>query len=121
MHAVRINKEEFIVRVRENRDNHRTVFETALVGYRARMERELERRLQDLRMGRKIDQYLRLPEPEDHTDDYDRILTMAEMSVDEVIELQADDFAMYVMDQWHWKQSFADSTARYVRAPVVRG
>ena len=40
---------------------------------------------------------------------------MAEMSVDEIIELQADDFAMYVMDQWRWKQSFADSTAWYLR------
>jgi len=115
MHTVRINKEEFIVRVRENRDNHRAVFEAALEGYRLRMQTELERRLHDLRKGRKINQHLGLPEPEDHTDDYDRVLTMAEMSVDEIIELEADDFAMYVMDQWRWKQSFADSTAWYLR------
>ena len=44
--------------------------------------------------GCAIDQYMRLPEPEDHTDDYERILRMAQMSVDDVIELSADDFAM---------------------------
>jgi hypothetical protein len=73
----------------------------------------LEGRIRDLKRGRHIDQYLRLPEPEDHTDDYDRVLAMAEMSVDEEIELNADDFAMYVMDQWHWKQSFTETTSYY--------
>ncbi|MBA2774756.1 MAG: hypothetical protein H0U36_12045, partial [Nocardioidaceae bacterium] len=45
--------------------------------------------------------------------DYDRVLTMAEMSVEDVIELTADDFAMYVMDQWHWKQTCTETTGFY--------
>jgi len=113
MRTVRIDKQDFIDRVTNNRDNHRSVFETALHGYRKHMIHELERRLRAVRRGRAVDQYLRLPEPEDHTDDYDRVLTMAKMSVDEVIELSADDFGMYVMDQWHWKQMFTETTALY--------
>lgn len=92
------------------RKNHRSVFEEALEGYRNRLTAELERRVRDLRKGRRIDQYIGLPEPEDHTDDYDRILTMAEMSVAGTVDLTEDEFAMYVMDQWHWKQSFSAST-----------
>ena len=115
MRTVRINKHEFIAAVETNLDQHRTTFEQALKGYRARMIRELERRIHDLSRGRRIDQYIGLPEPDDHTDDYRRVLTMAEMSVDDVIELTDDEFAMYVMDHWRWKQNFTETTARYLR------
>lgn len=115
MRTVNVNTDEFIQRVSTNRDDHRAVFERALEGYRGRMMRELEHRIHDLKRGRTIDQYLGLPEPQDHTDDYDRVLTMAEMSVDDVIELTAEDFAMFVMDQWHWKQSFTETALRYSR------
>jgi len=38
---------------------------------------------------------------------------MAMMSVEEVIELTEDEFAMYVMDQWSWKNSFTRTTTMY--------
>lgn len=113
MRTVKLDKQEFITTVAVNRANHRSVFDAAVEGYRLRMIELLERRLRDVRRGRAVDQYLRLPEPEDHTGDYDRVLTMARMSVDDVVELTADDFAMYVMDQWDWKQTFTATTAMY--------
>jgi hypothetical protein len=113
MRMVRVQRDEFVARVQDNRDSHRAVFEEAVEGYRARWIRELERRLHDVRRGRSIDQYFRFPEPEDHTDDYDRILTMARMSMDEVIELTEDEFGMYVMDQWHWKSAFTETATMY--------
>lgn len=122
MHRVTVNKVEFIERVRANRDRHRHVFEKALAGYRARLVAELERRIEDLRKARRVEQYIGLPEPEDHTADYDRILAMAEMSVHDTLELSEDEFAQYVMDQWRWKQDFTDTATRYLRAerPVAR-
>lgn len=115
MRTVTVTTQDFLTRVRANRDNHRDVFEQALEGYRNRLTAELEKRVRDLGRGRTIDQYIGLPEPEDHTDDYDRIITMAEMSVNDTVELKEEEFAMYVMDQWRWKQSFTDTTDRYVR------
>ena len=114
MQQVTVDKTEFVERVQKNRGRHRTVFERALDGYRARMVAELERRIEDLRRGRRVDQYIGLPEPEDHTADYDRVLTMAEMSIHDTVELSQDEFAMYVMDQWRWKQDFTETTARYL-------
>lgn len=116
MRVIRIDRDEFVVTVKENRDNHRAVFERALDGYRDRWIQELERRLRDVRRGREINQYFSLPEPEDHTDDYDRILTMARMQIDDVIELTEEEFGMYVMDQWAWKSHFTSTTSRYVRS-----
>lgn len=113
MRTVTVDREEFIQKVSANRHNHRAVFEEALEGYRARLVTELERRLGDLRKGRRIDQYIGLPEPEDHTEDYDRILQMAAMSVRDTVDLSEDEFGRYVMDQWDWKQAFNHSTAVY--------
>ncbi|MFL4476121.1 hypothetical protein ACIPVK_19175 [Paeniglutamicibacter sp. MACA_103] len=114
MRTVTVSKDALVATLQTNRANHRKVFEEALEGYLARLLRELERRVHDLRRGRKISAYISLPEPEDHTDDYDRILTMAVMSVDTTFTLSEEDFGMYVMDQWDWKRSFNDSTARYI-------
>lgn len=115
MRNVEVDKEEFLARVGENRDQHRAVFEEALDGFHDQLMAELERRIHEVRRGRVIDQYIGLPVPEDHTDDYDRIITMAEMSIENTITLSEDEFAMYVMDQWRWKQSFTDSTLVYTR------
>jgi len=113
MRTVRLDRDEFVATVAANRDQHRAVFEDAVEGYRERWTQELERRLRDVRRGRAINQYFSLPEPEDHTEDYDRILTMARMSVDEVVELSEDEFGMYVMDQWSWKGAFNRTTDMY--------
>lgn len=41
------------------------------------------------------------------------MLTMARMSVDDVLELTQEDFAMYVMVQWHWKGAFTETVSWY--------
>jgi len=115
MRTVVVDRDEYLDRLRANRENHRAVFDEAIEGYHRLLMAELERRIRDLKRGRQIDQHIGLPEPEDHTKDYDRVITMAEMSVSETVELSEDEFAMYVMDQWRWKQSFSDSTAMYTR------
>ena len=120
MRAVRIDRDKFVDRVQANRDGHRATFEKALEGYRVRVIHELERRVRHVNEGRAFDLYFRLPEPEDHTDDYDRVLEMARLSVDEVIELTADDFASFVLDQWGWKQNFLDTTAMYTSRRAMR-
>jgi len=115
MRTVVVDRDEYLDRLRANRENHRAVFDEAVEGYHNRLMAELERRVRDLKRGRHIDQYIGLPEPEDHTNDYDRVITMAEMSVRDTVELSEDEFAMYVMDQWRWKQPFSDSTEMYTR------
>jgi hypothetical protein len=113
MRTVTVTRDDFIKKVSQNRETHRAVFEQALEGYRKRLTHELEQRIKDLQRGRRIDHHIGLPLPEDHTEDYDRVLQMATMSIHDTIELTEDEFGRYVMDQWHWKQDFADSTELY--------
>lgn len=88
-------------------------FEQAIEGYRAAVVKELDQMLEDAKAGRLIKRAIGLVEPQDHTGDYDRIITMLEMSVNDTIELTQQEFAQYVMDQWGWMQEFKTSASFY--------
>jgi len=45
--------------------------------------------------------------------DYKKAIKMAEMSVDEVIELSDDEFSKFVMDNWAWSTDFATTLSAY--------
>src|SRR5262245_50103453 len=114
MDKVKVKREDLLVRIRGNRDKHRTIFEKALEGYRKEAVAWLEEVLDDAKGRGQTRGEMELIEPQDHTRDYDRVILMLEMSVDPVIELDAQTFAMYAMDDWSWKRDFLHSTSRYV-------
>jgi hypothetical protein len=115
MHTIKVKKTELLDVLRKNREAHRDIFEKACVGYRKVAVEELERSLADARAGRKIRQNLALIEPMDQTKDYDRAIRMLEMSIEDTIELDEQQFAQYVQDDWRWKEQFTASNSRYTR------
>jgi hypothetical protein len=111
---IRVNKAALIDTLRANRSEHQDLFDQATVVYKARAEQELQRRLDDIRAGNKINLIISLPVPENHTEDYDRIIQMLEMSLDEEIMLSEADAAVYVLNQWGWMRSFTTNTTSYL-------
>ena len=76
---------------------------------------ELDARLHDACKGRRIDVSISLPQPEDYTDDYDRVLEMLNYEVNGVVEFDQHEFAQYVQDDWGWKNRFLDTSMMYDR------
>jgi len=76
--------------------------------------------LKDARNGKMIRRRITLPEPQDHTNDYDRVITMLEMSVDSVIELDDVAFDQYVMDNWSWKGDALATNSMYAAKAIPR-
>jgi hypothetical protein len=116
MNKVKIKKDGLLAAVKKNRSSHRDEFLLAQIGFRDRIIFELDRRLQDARDGKKINLLINMPEPQDHTQDYDRVIRMLEMSVDDEIELSASEFDQYVMDNWQWALATKAINASYVKA-----
>jgi len=52
--------------------------------------------------------------PENHTEDYNRVIDMLNFSVADKVELSAQDFNAYVRNDWSWRSSFLASNAGYV-------
>src|SRR5215471_11235331 len=104
MNQVKVKRADLLAKIRANRDAHWALFLKAQEGYRKLVIEELDRMLADAKAGRPIRRSISLAEPADHTDDYERILAMLEMSVDDTIMLDAQEFNQYVLDNWEWSR-----------------
>lgn len=113
MQTVKVARGTLIEKIKANRDDHREVFLKAQEKFKAAVIERLDTMLADARAGKKVSQYINLTAPQDHTKDYDNILAMLELSVDDVIELTQADFRQYVMDQWAWASQFGETAMSY--------
>lgn len=116
MDNVTVNKDELLAILKTNRDQHQTIFQQALTGYKAEAVRQLKRHLAEVESGRVKAVNVMLPVPENHTKDYDRAIRMVEMSVDTQLEIDEASFGQYVMDDWRWKRQFLTSSSAYSTA-----
>lgn len=113
MTSVKIKASELLQVVLKNRETHRKIFLEAQEGYRAAAIAELDVMLAEAREGKRIRRAVSLIEPVDQTQEYDRVVRMLEMTVEDSVELAAHEFDAYVMDRWTWKQQFNASNRRY--------
>lgn len=113
MHSVRVKKDELLEKMKKNREGHRALFEKAVIGYRKALLERLEGMIADIKRGSRVEQTIRLPEPADHTKDYDCVISMLEMSTEDEIDLDSRSFSHYVMDDWAWKDEWVASNSVY--------
>lgn len=113
MKSVTVEKTELLDILKTNRDAHRAIFENALEGYRIKWIEILEERLEEVRLGRKIDHGIWLNEPVDQTKDYDRAIRMVEMHTKDTIELDEKSIANFVLDDWSWSDQFVTTNSMY--------
>src|SRR5437763_5994184 len=105
MNSVKVKRSELLTKVKENAEKHRELFLQAQEGYREIVIAQLDQILKDAREGRNIKRGISIPEPQDHTQAYEAIIAMLEMSVEDVIELDYSSFQQYVLDNWVWKNA----------------
>lgn len=113
MKPITVRKNELREKVKENRDAHRAIFEEAVEGYRAQAVSILENHIEEIKKGKVQRVVFTLPQPEDHTADYDRVLKMIDMEIADTIVLEESDFSAYIMDDWAWKRQFLTTNSAY--------
>lgn len=52
--------------------------------------------------------------PENHLEDYDRVIDMLKFSIADKVELSSSDFDAYVRNNWSWRNSFLGTNSAYV-------
>ena len=113
------DKAEILGILESNRAKHRKVFEEALAEYKRQLGDALEARIKALDRGRLPDIHIRLITPEDHTADYDRMITMVKMHQGALIPMSEERFAQLVMDDWSWKRQFLGTMSTYAAGTVA--
>jgi hypothetical protein len=97
----------------ENRDQHQKCYLEARDGYLNEAQKRLDRAMQRLRDGEAIALHFDLHVPEDHTRDYDTVISMLEAHQQDTLELNSSEFRMFVEDEWDWSDHWLLSNAGY--------
>ena len=116
MKQISVDKKTLLEIIHKNRNEHRSIFLEAQKKFRDVAIAALDRSLKLARKGWffELRQISVLVAPEDHTADYDRAISMLEMSVDKTIAISDQEFMHFVQDIWNWSQGWAASNMRYV-------
>lgn len=123
MREVKCKKAELLDIVKANRETHIAEYAEAVEGYKDQAKAAIEKamtrlkaRIDDLEGGEVLALHhvsFDLVVPENHARDYDQVIKMLEMSVDEQLTIRSDEFACYVMDDWGWKEDWSNTTRMY--------
>ena len=123
MRKIKVDKEELLGIVKENRKKHKKEFFDSVKAYRVKAADLFNAELQKIVNGEDFKTCLNsLQKPEPHIKDYDIMIQMLKMSVDKIIELDQDEFNQLVNDDWMWKNNFRSSymsNSRYLGADDV--
>ena len=118
MQTIKVRKVDLLAKLKENRAEHRRIFEDALKGWKSQVTLALEQAMEDAKAGRKFRTEIDLPCPEDHTDDYDVVMGQVEWSIDEELTLSYHEFRQFVLDDWGWKPDFVASSTSYSSSSI---
>lgn len=118
MNQVVVEKARLIETIKANRTKHLEAFEEAAMGYRKAVAEMLENFKVQLeqQMATPIEicnAFGKLEEPKNYLREYDRILQMLDMSVEDQIILAEHEFQQYVMDEWNWSRGFQGLVRTY--------
>lgn len=111
-----IKKAKLLEILKENRKNHREIFEKAIEGFRKQSIDSLEKKIEKIKKGRLENIMVNFPLPEDHTIDYDRVIRMVELTEEQEMKLDEDESKMYIMDDWAWKRQWTATNFAYTQA-----
>lgn len=113
MDTIRVNKAEVIERLRANRNQHENTYAEAMAGWRSQSSAKLRELAAELDAGGSPSLYIKLERPEDHTEEYDIVLGMLDLSVEDEIEMTLANYRNYILDMWHWSEKFRTTASAY--------
>ena len=111
--TIKVNKQKLLEVLKSNREEFLTIYEAAMEKYRAAAIEKLESMLDAAKNGEKIQHSFQLAVPNNYENDFSEAIAMIEWAIGDEIELDSSDFSCYVLNKWHWIDSFAGSVGAY--------
>ncbi|WP_345969617.1 hypothetical protein WCX72_09840 [Sulfurimonas sp. HSL1-6] len=104
MKTVKVDKDNLLKVLRENREKHQVEFDQLWGEFQTKIKDEITR----ISM---IDEYDDVPsiqaiKPESFVKDYDEVIGMLEFSTDTEFDITQEEYKKYVLNEWDWKRTF---------------
>lgn len=113
MNIVHISKDKLLKQLKENREDHKEIYELALKGWKHQVIEALNKALEKATADEEYQTYFDIREPESHLKDYDEIIARVEWHEDTLIQLDIREFNHFVRDCWDWMPDFLNQAAFY--------
>jgi len=104
-----VRVDELIKKIEENKKRHIELYNEAMIGYRKNIIEAFSKKLNDAKEGKDVYHHIDLSRPESREQEYDCLLGMLRMTIEQHMVLTRQQFMQYVNDQWSWKGSFINS------------
>lgn len=107
----KFNKKDILEKLRSNLDKHKREYRELVEKNNLLLFGEIKNVLSQCKEGKeypdftKFDQ-IRKVTPEDHTSEYEQMISILDMMVEDQITLTAAEFDCYVNDNWKWTDIF---------------
>lgn len=96
--TIKVKKSDLIAKIKENKKNHIADYKQAVVAYKKEAIKQLKDLTERAKSG-EMNLQLKLITPIDNSVNYDKILSMFEWEVDDIVELDQNEFTEYVNDE----------------------
>jgi hypothetical protein len=110
--TISVNKAKLIEQIKLNKENHIKEYEKAIVAYKEEALRQLNEQIQKVQEG-SLNAKLELITPINNAVNYDKIIEMFEWEVNDVVELEQQEFNEYVQDETEFAQQAKFSNMFY--------
>ena len=123
---VKVDTKKVLGMVKENRDKHKKDYAEALKGWIEDLKKETARAAREakkltveetLKEGASNcyqDVHVSLPPPRQFLNEYDQVIGMLEVCVEDELTLTGKQINAWCHDRWQWKDDFVTSNAAYM-------
>lgn len=118
MNTVRVNKNELIQKLKENREIHIREFKETFAEYQKDTIKDIQKML---RVAKKagpdevLSTYVNNSAPRSEEKTYDVVIGMLEFSVDTEFDITEKQYKEYVLNEWSWTEQFEFSKTMYLK------
>jgi len=116
MRSITVDKKTLLEKLEANRAKHADKHARAMERYQEKVTEWFQTNLNRITAGefREIQRSCPWPVPQDHTDDYQRVIDMLAWDLGNTYELTEQDYECYVNDGWGWAREFAATNSAYM-------
>jgi hypothetical protein len=108
-----VSKGQLLEVLKKNKITHENTYKQAIVEYRKQAGQALKKQLNNVEEGKKFSLTFKLVKPLNYTNQYEKVIGMLEMSLEDKVLLSDNEYSQYVLDNWNWKTAFIGSTMSY--------
>ena len=111
---VEVKVQDVLKALQENRNQHEVSYHEARKKYVTEASEKLRERANALTTGDAKDHHVHVVVPVNFLEEYDNAISMLEMTTQETIQLDAEQFKAYIKDDWSWKKEFNAVNSAYL-------